>query len=214
MIPDSIAALLIVAAIFGPGYAFIRVAERRDPRPARSALLELTELVSIGLSCSAATTLAGIVVAEETGWVDVEALGRDGTAYALANPTPVFLAFGVVLLASFILASLLSWWLHRTLPATLRHYSVWHELFRRQQDGRAPYATVELRDGRTIAGPVAVYTVEERPPDERDLVLIQPIVARSNARAEFVQIPDERVLLRASDFAAVSLTYFEQDATP
>jgi hypothetical protein len=38
--------------------------------------------------------------------------------------------------------------------------------------GRSTYATVDLRDGTTIAGWVYLCTVDDVPPAERDLVLV------------------------------------------
>lgn len=98
---------------------------------------------------------------------------------------------------------------HRGQPRTLNHVSVWYELLSRRKDGQTPYATVELRDGRTVAGPVAFYTVQEAPPDCRELVLYDKISASPSPGAPFVDVSDDRVVLRASDMAALSVKYFE-----
>jgi hypothetical protein len=185
----------------------VLIAERRNPRPARSALLEVAELVTVGASCSVVALLIGLTIARRTGRVDLHALSKDGKEYALTHPTPVFILVIGVLAASYVLAALASIVIHRGLPATLRQHSVWHELLRQQATGR-PFATVELRDGRTVAGTVAYYTVEEAPPDERELVLMRPIRARAGPNSGFVDVPDDRVVLRASDVASLSVQYF------
>jgi uncharacterized protein DUF6338 len=207
VIPDSALGLLVVAAGLGPGYLFVRIAERRNPRPARSALLEIAELVTVGGVCTAIALFVGLVVADKTDKVDLRALSRDGTDYALTHPTPVFTLLLGVLAGAFLLAAIGTFAFNRGTPATLRPHSAWHELLRRQA-GVQPFATVELRDGRTVAGPVAFYTVEEAPPDSRELVLIKPIRARANPRSSFVDVPDDRVALRASDMTALSVKYF------
>jgi len=207
VIPNSVFGLLVVAASLGPGYLFVRIAERRNPRPTRSSLLEIAELVSVGGSCAAISLLIALVVAQKTGRVDLRAISNGGTDYALTHPVPVFTLLIGVIAGSFALAAVGTLMFHRGVAATLRQHSVWHELLRRQ-DGLQPFATAELRDGRVVAGPVAYYTVEEAPPDCRELVLIKPIRARAGANQEYIDVPDDRVVLRASDIAALSVKYF------
>ena len=204
--------LLVLAASLGPGYAYIRVAERRAPRPDRSALLEIAELVTVGGSCTAVVALFVLAGTQLTELVDLEALGRDRWEYTLEHPVRVLLLLLVVLGGSYLLAVLTALAVHRGQPASLRHHSVWHEALGRRRDGLVPFATVELRDGRMIAGPVAYYTIQEAPPDCRELVLTQKIVARSTAGTPFVRVPDDRVVLRASDISALSVTYFDPQA--
>lgn len=207
MIPNSVFGLLVIAASLGPGYLFVRIAERRNPRPARSSLLEIAELISVGGSCAAISLLVALVIAQKTGAVDLNALAKRGTDYALTHPLPVFTLLIGVLLGSYALAVVGTLVVHQGVPATLRQHSVWHELLRRQ-DGYQPFATAELRDGRVVAGPVAYYTVEEAPPDCRELVLIKPIRARAAPNAQFVEVLDDRVVLRASDISVLAVKYF------
>ena len=207
MIPSTVFGLLVLTASLGPGYVFVRIAELRDPRPARSSLLEVAELVTVGGSCSAVTLMLGLILARWTGWVDLRGLGVGGTPYALAHPAPVFSFLLVVFAGSLLLAWRLALRLHRGSPATLRQHSVWHQLLQPQTEGK-PFATVELRDGRSVAGPVAYYTVQEAAPDNRELVLIAPIKARRNARSSYEEVSDSRVVLRASDIVALAIQYF------
>jgi hypothetical protein len=207
VIPNTVFGLLVLAASLGPGYVFVRVAERREPRPARSSLLEIAELVTVGGSCSAVTLMVGLIVAHWLGWVDLSRLGSGGTDYALTHPARVFSLALAVFAASLLASWRLSVVLHRGLPATLHQHSVWHQLMRRQEEGAA-FATVELRDGRTVAGPVAYYTVQEASPEDRELVLIAPIRARRNDDADYEPVTDSRVVLRASDMVALSVKYF------
>jgi hypothetical protein len=195
VIPNSVFGLLVVATSIGPGYLFVRIAERKTPRPARSTLLEIAELIAVGGSCSVLALLVSLLIARWTGKVDLRALGRDGTEYTLTHPVPVLTLLLGVLAGSYLLSGIATLTAYlivqRKSPATLRHYSVWHELLRRQEAGQ-PLVTVELRDGRTVAGPVAYYTLEEAPPDCRELVLIKRIRARPNRHSQFVDVPDDR----------------------
>jgi Family of unknown function (DUF6338) len=207
VIPNSVFGLLVVAASLGPGYLFVRIAELRTPRPARSALLEVAELVAVGGSCSAVALLVALLVARWTGKIDLHAFSKGGTEYTLTHPVPVFTLLLGVLAGSYLLAAIATLVFHRKAPASLRAHSVWHELMRHQAAGR-PFATVELRDGRVVAGPVAYYTVEQAPPDCRELALIRPIRARGDVSSAFVDVPDDRVVVRASDIVALSVKYF------
>lgn len=206
MIPDTVFGLLVVAAGLGPGYLFVRLGELRNPRPSRSALLEFAELVTVGGSCTVVVLSVALPVTRKTGKVDLNALSKEGRDYTLAHPVPVFTLLISVLVGSYALAAIAALVVHRGAPATLRHHSVWHEVLRRQ-GALQPFATVELRDGRTVAGPVAFYTLQEAAPEHRELVLMRPIRARPDGHAEFVDVPDDRVVLRASDVSALSVTY-------
>ena len=207
MTPNSVFALVVIAAILGPGYFFVRIAELRNPRPNRSALLEVTELVTVGGVCTALTLTAGLLIARWVG-MDLQALAKHGTNYSIAHPASVAgLALGV-LLGSFILAGVGARFTYRNLAASIRLHSAWHEVLRKQKE-MSPYATVELRDGRVVAGPVAFYTVEETPPDCRDLVLLRPIKAAPKVGGTFVDVADHRLVLRGSDIAALGVQYFK-----
>ena len=207
LIPDSVFGLLLLAASLGPGYMYVRIAERRNPRPNRSALLETAELITVGGSCSAVAFVVAAVLARWTDMVDLVALEQDAAVYTVAHPARVFLLLLVGLGGAYLLAWIAARAIYRGVPASLFHHSVWHELLRAQAGGR-PYVTVELRDGRTVAGPVAYYTVQEAPPDSRELVLIKPIRARAASGMPYVPVVDDRIALRASDITALSVQYF------
>ena len=207
MIPNTVFGLLALAASLGPGYAYIRIAERRNPRPARSALLELAELLAVGGSCTLVVLLAALPVAEETGRIDLPAFAADARHYTAEHPVPVLTVVIAILVASYGLAILAARISHRGVSASLRQHSVWHELLRDQEAGKA-YVTAELRDGRSVAGPVAYYTVQDVPPESREVVLIRPIQAKASPASEFKAVEDDRVVLRGSDIAVISVKYF------
>jgi len=161
----------------------------------------------VGGSCSAVALLVALLIARWTGRIDLHKLSKNGTEYTLTHPVPVFTLLLGVLAGSYLLAGVATLAFQRKARATLRPHSVWYELLRRQEAGRA-FATVELRDGRVVAGPVAYYTVEEAPPDCRELVLMSPIRARGGPGAPFVDVADDRLVLRASDIAALSVKYY------
>jgi hypothetical protein len=210
--PTSLFGLIVVAAVLGPGYAFLRIAERRNPRPDRSPLLEVTELVTVGGVCTAVAATVALVSARKLG-MDLASLARDGTTYSLGHSASIAALFLSVLAGSFALSILAARLSYRGLPPSIRLHSAWHEVLRRQH-GMSPYATLELKDGRVVAGPVAFYTVEEAPPDCRDIVLLRPIQAATKVGAVFVEVDDHRLVIRGSDIVALGVQYFKPTRNP
>jgi hypothetical protein len=211
VIPTSLLAVVVFAASIGPGYVWVSVAETRTPRRRRTQLLELAELVIVG---GLASTLAFLVVASITswaGWLDTEALASDGTSYLLRNPTTAlgitFAGLGLAYLGAYLIARLR----YRGKPPIIEHgYSAWHRMLGHEA-GRSAYATVDLRDGTTIAGWVYLCTVDEVPPAERDLVLMaasKPIKIREPGADTFFDSPDRAVLLNGADVLSVSASYY------
>jgi hypothetical protein len=144
--------------------------------------------------------------------MDLAALAKGGTDYTVSHPASVAGLTLSILAGSFLLAGIAAGVSHRHLPASLRLHSAWHEVLRPRTDGLTTYATVELRDGRVVAGPVAFYTVEETTPECRDLVLLQPIKAARTVGGTFEDVVDHRVVLRGSDIVALNVQYFRPTA--
>ena len=212
MIPDTVLGLLVIAASLGPGYLFVRLGELRNPRPSRSTLLELVELVATGGTFTILVLWAALAVDRYVrNIVDLDALAASRTDYVLAQPLRTTTLVVFVIAGAYLLAWLAALAVYRGMPPTQRSWQTWHEAFRIQEHGGSlcrAYATVELRDGRTVAGPVAFYTTQGAPSDERELALERPISAKASGTAEYVEVPDERVILRASDIAVVSVQYY------
>ena len=207
MVPSTLLGLLVVAASIGPGYLFVRVAEKRNPRPERSAILELAELVSVGGLSSALALLVGLLVSERTGWVDLHALAKNGSRYVLEHPGHGLGFFLSVLGASYAGAGLSALLVNKGLPASLARHSAWHELLSSDGGTREVFATIELKDGRVVAGFVRFYTVEQAARDEREIVLGQPLSARTKGASTYVPVEDNLIALSAADIAALSVKY-------
>jgi hypothetical protein len=207
VIPNTLFGLLLFAASIGPGYIYVRVAERYRPRPERSALLETAELVSVGGLASSLALLAGLLVAETTGWLNLEAFANGGTKYVLTHP-----ARGLTFVLAVLLASYVGTWkvaerFHRDLPAAITTNPIWHEVLGDQAATRYVYATVELRDGRFMYGGVERYTLDEASPENKELVLTQPLKAKASARSEWAEVKDDSIVLSARDITTIGLKY-------
>ena len=124
MIPNTLLGLLVFAASIGPGFIFVYVAEKRSPRPKRSAILEAAELVSVGGAASMISLIAALLLNNWVGWVDTDALTKDGARYVLGSPERGLLFLLAVLASSYLLTLAAAYIVYRGVPATLQHHSV------------------------------------------------------------------------------------------
>jgi hypothetical protein len=98
-------------------------------------------------------------------------------------------------------------------PQRIEHgYSAWHKLLAGIPAGRDVYATVDLRDGTTIAGWVFVCTVEPFPAEQRELVLAKArgdaIKIRRPDSTELLESPDRLLILNGADVLAIGATHY------
>jgi Family of unknown function (DUF6338) len=206
VIPGTLLGLLVFAASIGPGYVYVRVAERHRPRSERTALLETAELVSVGGFASALAFLLGLVIAKATGWIDLNSLANRGTEYVITHP-----ARGLTFLLAVLLTSYGGTWLvakrvYKKFPAAVTHYPIWFAVLGDEMATRYVFATVELRDGRGVYGVVQHFSLEEAAPENREIVL-EPLSARRSGSHPWTPLDDESLILRASDIVAISVKY-------
>ncbi len=207
MIPDTVLGLVVVAAALGPGYVFVRIEERRRPRPNRSNLLETAELVVIGgiASTTAFTIVAS--VAARCRWLDETQLALNRTAYLLSHIS----RFALLLLLTLALSYSMTWvaavlvFLRR--PANIALYSGWDEVFK-QRTGVINYAIAGLDDGMAIAGDVVGHSVGDRPSDERELILANPEL-RAPGDLVFRRAREPLVVLRGDRIRTLSVIPYE-----
>lgn len=216
MIPNTLLGLLVLAASIGPGYVFVRVAELRNPRPSRSALLELAELVSVGGAASAIGLFLVLIVLRFTEWVgaewvDVNALAREGTTYALEHPARGLLFLLAVIGTAYGLAYISAKWWYRDFPASLRNHSTWHELLDDENGSRRIYAFIELRDGRQVKGYVHYYTVEQAPAADREIVLGTPVQIKAKWQADWQPLAADVAAIGGQEIVALSVRYFSNE---
>jgi hypothetical protein len=212
VIPSTLLGLIVLAASIGPGYVWVQVAESRTPRSPRTQVLEVAELIIVG---GLASTLAFLVVfsfASAVSWIDTGALADDGTAYVLKHPARGLGVVFVGLALAYVGAYFAARSFYRGRPAIITHgYSAWHRVLGTGADDRAVYATVDLRDGTTVAGWVYLYTVDEVPLPERDLVLVATLGKRLKVRPPgsnaFVESPDGAIALSGADVLTVSAAH-------
>jgi hypothetical protein len=207
VIPNTVLGLVVLAAALGPGYVFIRVEERRRPRPERSALLETAELVVIGGLASTLAFAAVAGVAAHTRWLDETELAKHHNEYLLSHVS----RFAVLLLITLFLSCVATFVgataLFHRYPATIKTHSAWDEVFP-QKVGIVNYATVGLDDGLAVAGDVVGHSVGERPPDDRELILANPEF-RAVGQQTFTLARDQFVVLRGDRIRTLAVIQYE-----
>ena len=104
MIPDTLLALAIFLASIGPGFAYVRIAERRGPRIARTPLTELAELAVVGSATTALSAAAWVGIGEWSGLLDAGRLLTESEDYFRDEPGLVVAFVLTVLLTSYALA--------------------------------------------------------------------------------------------------------------
>ena len=81
---------------------------------------------------------------------------------------------------------------------------------------RFTYATLDMRDGSSIAGYAYLFTVGEVPIEEREIVLIRakgiPISVRTPGESEFQEIDDRLVALLGRDVFSLAVKYVKRPA--
>lgn len=209
MIPSTLLGLVVLAASIGPGYVWVRVAETRVPRSPRTQLLEVAELIIVGGLASTLSFLTVFSVASSASWIDTDAFATDGTDYLLRHPARgfgvVFAGLALAYLGSYLVARLVYW----KKPRIITHgSSAWHRVLVPDRD---VYATVDLRDGTTIAGWVWLCTVDEVPLDQRELVLVAtlrtPLRIRPANADKFLNSGDGAIVLNGVDVRTISATH-------
>lgn len=167
MIPETLLSLILFAATVGPGYVFVRVAERREPRPNRSQLLEAAELVLVGGAATAFAAVAVALLYQATGWLDLKELSDAPRDYTIENPLAVLTMILFVMVLSYVLAYGAARIIYRGAePSILLHSPVLRELVKICEQSGPTFATLSLRDGRSFDGYMSGYTWKVRMEDE------------------------------------------------
>lgn len=213
MIPGTLLGLVALAAALGPGYLYFRRAERHRTRPAQSQLGELVEMVVIGGLLSLVGAAVILIAIDLTGWVDADQLLEDPAAYIFAEPVRIFTAalafYGLTYGAALALALAA----YRGSTAAIQPgvtgwaQAMWVNVPDKKKT--AVKVTVELRDGRRIAGGLGSFTPGSE--GNREIVLIKPLIATAGRDGRGTPLKDDFVVLHEDQIAVVSGKYDRVD---
>jgi hypothetical protein len=210
VIPTTLTGVLVFLASVGPGYVYVQVIERWRPLAQRSTFRETIEVIVAGSLATTVGVTVALIVGKQTGLLDVVALSRHPGNYLATHPARTGAALLVVLAVSYGAA----WAVPRFAPgkgARVYPDSGWYGAFeRRLPKGFGIVATVELKDGRSVAGAVSSFTAEQTPIDDRELVLAAPpgkAMAVRMPNGATSELNDQFILLRGDLVAYVSASY-------
>jgi hypothetical protein len=208
VIPGTLLGALFLAACLVPGFVFLRVAEQRRGHLARSSLVEAVELAGVGAATSLIAAMVVLGVGRWWGVIKASSLARDPGTYLLLHP---FRGLGSVL-AMFILSCVAAWIAARAVfvrresvfePAgTAWGKVMWED---RPTPSHVVLATVELKDGRRVAGVVRSFTAELAA--NRELALTRPLGAQLDAGKPMLEIDDDFILLREEQIVSIAGRY-------
>jgi hypothetical protein len=210
VIPSTALGLLIFVAALGPGFVYLRTAERRAPRPDRSGLLEAVELTITGAAASTAATLLVTLVGASAGIFSIDRAARHPSRYAHNHGFALVVLVTVDLLLAYLLAYGSARAIHRRQPPSIRPAGTsWLDAFieERPTSEHLVVLNVELRDARRITGVLRSFTTGLE--DSRELGLVAPIAVRADANTPPITLHDTFMLIREGDVVALSGRYVQ-----
>lgn len=210
MIPSSLGGVLAFLASVGPGYLYVRVAERWRPYVQRTALREAAQIVVTGSLATLIGVVVVLIVGNAAEFLDVEHLYEHPGHYLVTQPNKAGLALVMLLFVSYGLAFVVA----RFSPgkgAEVFPDSGWYAAFeRRLPPNNAIVATVELVDGRKVTGVVQSFTAEPGPVDDRELTLVRSTTDSMKVvfgDGEERELEDNMLLLRGSSIVYISASF-------
>lgn len=213
MIPDSLAGLLLFAASLGPGYIYIRVAERRVPRAERTQLLEAAELLVIGSLITTVVTMLVVFGVRRFGLINVETVRSEGLGYLLLHPLHGLGTLGAIFLLSYAVGGLAALVVNWDEKPSQQPGTVWREVLGQDKDTHDAIATVELRDGRTLQGQLATYTLDASS-GPRELALRAPMCQRQPRSNKVDGMGGDFLILLEEDVLYVAVKYQRKPEAP
>jgi hypothetical protein len=217
VIPSSVTGVLAFLASVGPGYAYVRIRENWRPYVERTALRETAQIVVAGSLATLVAVVVTLYLGESWGFLDVSALAANPGYYLTTHPGKAGVALAVVLAVSYGLAVGIA----RFGPgrgARVFPDSGWYAGFeRRLPRDHGIKATVELRDGRKIAGIIEAFTAEQTPVDDRELTLVraqhEPMMVWSRDGQES-SLDEDFIVLRGSEILYVAASFVPAEPEP
>jgi Family of unknown function (DUF6338) len=191
VIPSTALGLVIFLAALGPGYIYIRVAERRRPRVERSGLLEAVELVG-----------------NAAGLVSIAGFARGPEAYFRAHSVLLIGLGASVLVLGYVVAYAWAAIVYRKQTVSVKPASTsWYDAFWDDRPSRdhLVVVNVELRDRRRITGVLRSFTIGLE--DNREIELVAPIAIKADAKARPSTLRDTFLLVREADVLAITGRY-------
>jgi Family of unknown function (DUF6338) len=216
VLPDTLLGLVLFTAAAGPGYLYVRLSQVREPRYERTTLEEAVEFVVFGALASGVAVLAALSFGELTGLLDTKQLADGPRHYITTEPVRALAALVLVLGVTYGLVWLVTTKLLHRDGADIRPGETgWYAAFHRFLPAdHGVYGTVQLRDGRAIAGLIVAYSIEAD--ESREIVLSKPPngpLWLRTPEGRSVELEDTFIVLEGPDIYAVSGRYTRLKST-
>jgi hypothetical protein len=209
MVPGNLLGLALFVLAVTPGYIYLRVAERRAPRPERSPLLLTVELVVIGTGATLLTVL-GIAVTLRllsVQPIDVDEWLRLGSVYASSHLLPLTLVFCVVILLSNLGTGLVAYWLHKgKRPGFHPGGSVWTEIMTRDAGKNYVFLSLQLKNGGKVEGYLHSFALEKIDSDS-EIALQPPIFVAYPGEGRRRAPKTQRLIVSRGEVAHIAVSY-------
>lgn len=170
-------------------------------------------MLVVGALASVAAAGIVLVVGERSGLLETDELAKDFNAYLLTEPARAFGGLVAIYLTSYGAAWLVARAVHRSDHGFQADGSAWYHAFAKECPPNAvPFLTVEMKDGRWIAGSYRKSTVEHD--DNRELCLGQPLGSAAGAGKEMQpELDDAFILLREDEIRQIKGRYLQSFET-
>jgi hypothetical protein len=210
VLPSTILGVLLAVAALGPGFLYVSVAERAQPRPQRSTLFEAVEMAVLGATSTLVALLATVAVAEATNSLDFDALARNGGREILRDPLPWLVGIAGLLAISYATIFAVAKLRYRSKASHVPAGTAWQMIFHEHRPaGEDAFVTAYLRNGAQITGRVEMSTAPLE--QSRELGLRGPFGIRDTPsspprelRQDFLIVREAELLYLAGHYAPPS----------
>jgi hypothetical protein len=206
VLPDAPIALLALASLF-PGWIFIRLAERRAPRPERSGFAELVELAAVGFSTVGLSALivAGLSWTRLPGLFNVRIWARLRGNYLGQHIGFALLSMALVAGLSCILAVGLFFAIYKFQSKGIHPEStVWYDALGRTPEGKHAWVGVQCADDSLVEGFLFSYSYSDE--DAAGIALQGPMrLTRPGEKAGDLAL--DRVIIPGDQIRAISVLH-------
>ena len=212
ILPNAPFALLALLALL-PGWLFIRLAERRGPRPERSSLAEFLELAAVGFSAITVSTLivAALSFVVHPWLFNVRAWAHERHRYLGDHLGAALVSTTFDIVISCLLVVLLYLVIYGRRSAGFKPgSSVWVDCLGNAPKDKQNWLGVHRRDGSLIEGLLLSYPA--RPDkDIREISLTKPIRLTPKDGEPFY-LPIDRVVIPGDEIAAITVLHVPKPA--
>jgi hypothetical protein len=206
MLPGAPIALFALAALL-PGWIFVRLAERRAPRPERSGLAELVELAAVGFSTVAISVLA----VASLSWTRIPGL-FNVRLWAILRGDYLGRHIGSALLSAVLVATVscalaiaLFFAIYRFKSKGVRPGStVWYDALGRTPAGKRAWVGIHRVDGSLVEGFLWSYSYTD---EERSGIALQPPMKLTLPGQPRGDLAIERVVIPGSQILALTVVH-------